>query len=1059
MSNCNTIVSVLTKNRSDQNQRFIHALQPENIQLNEFEISDWILFAYNFAGYINYFDTLSNTTTSDWKPFFDYFDLKGKNPTIEEAVNLTIIKKEINAFVNDYKEKGKKEGNLTPHLTLFIAFLLLLENSKKKFNQLTKKHLDFYYKDILKIEKLPATPDKVHMIFELAKNASQQKIEAKTGFDGGKDSKGQKRTYVSSEELIANKISIGALKNVYHHCDDNNNNNNNNTIVASPIANSYDGLGKAFPDEKTQWWPFGHPKDDKNPIELPDATLGFAIASPILALNEGKRNVEFTFNFATEITGITENSVINNTSIYLTTQKKWHKVSELSTTITGSTFVTSSIGKELKIAFQLNENVDAITNYNSKVYGDEFNSDLPIAKFLISTAELEGYELYKSLAQNTIESITINVDVQNIKSVALENDNSVINPLKPFYPFTTIPVEGSNFYIKYEEAFAKKWNTIAVDIAWKNIPENLATHYIGYKKDSKDAINLSTFTSNQKDSSKSGIVTNNAYFRFDLEILSNSVWTPTTLIDESLFSNDDTTVSSFSLLSSTYNTEKKGQLKMILNTSFLHSLYPKIYAMALAADDIDVILPNEPYTPLVESLTFNYSATETTNFIRIGTKTIEEVFTENPAKLFQIHPFGYSEEHNYLKSLLDYVTVKDSYLVPTYCKGGELYIGLENTEELQQISLLFQVLEGSENPLAESFTGKQKIEWAILGNNEWKTLEYADIVVNETDNLLQSGIFKFNLPKETTIDNTKLPKNYVWLQAKMHKTYDAVCKVIGIHSQVVLSTFENNENELSHLKTGLEANSISKLVQRISNVKSVTQPYNSFDYKPEETDSDYYRRISERLRHKNRAVTMWDYEHILLQEFPELYKIKCLNHTSETSYQAPGNVTLVVVPDTKNKNAFDMYQPRVSTATLNKVKNHISQLNSMHVNTFVINPNYEEVTVQLDVKFQTGLDENYYSQELNTDIIKFLSPWAFDTSIPITFGVSIHISSLIHYIEELKYVDFLQNVKLLKKGAPVDKVVMPSDPKSILVSAKNHEIGNNIIECTTSTEQKEECQL
>jgi hypothetical protein len=723
--------------------------------------------------------------------------------------------------------------------------------------------------------------------------------------------------------------------------------------------------------------------------------------------------------------------------------------------------------KVVKIAFQLDENVDAITNYDSKVYGEEFNSTLPIAKFIIDTSNQVGYELYKSLAKNILESITINVDVQNIKSVTLENDNSIINAAKPFYPFTTIPVVGSNFYIKNEEAFAKKWNKFDIDIAWKNVPTLIVDHYKSYKTNFYTPVNITTFVDSLviNDTTKGykpegSIVTTSNYFTYNLDILSNNIWS-NKISNQPIFTTSNPYKTTFSVTNSNYITEKNGQLKMILNQSFLHNLYPKIYAMALASDNDNVVLPYEPYTPLAESLTLNYSATETTNFILKGTKTIEEIYNENPAKLFQIHPFGYSEEHTYLKSVLDYVETKDkdSYLVPTYCKGGELYIGLENTEELEQIALLFQVLEGSENPLAESFTGKQKIEWAILGNNEWKTLEYADILLNETDNLLQSGILKFNLPKETTKDNTKLPKNYVWLKAKMHKTYDVVCKMIGIHSQVALATFEDYENDLSHLTSGLEANTISKLLQRISTVKSVTQPYNSFDFKPEESDKDYYRRISERLRHKNRAITMWDYEHIILQEFSEIYKVKCLNHTSENSYQAPGNVTLVLVPDTKNKNAFDIYHPRVSTATLNKVKNHINQLNSMHVNTFVINPNYEDVTVQLDVKFQVGLDENYYSQELNTDITKFLSPWAFDTSVPITFGVSIHISSLIHYIEELNYVDFLQNVKLLKNGAPSDKVVMPSDPKSILVSAKKHKIGNNILECTTTIETKEECQL
>ncbi|HEX7869710.1 MAG TPA: baseplate J/gp47 family protein, partial [Chryseobacterium sp.] len=240
----------------------------------------------------------------------------------------------------------------------------------------------------------------------------------------------------------------------------------------------------------------------------------------------------------------------------------------------------------------------------------------------------------------------------------------------------------------------------------------------------------------------------------------------------------------------------------------------------------------------------------------------------------------------------------------------------------------------------------------------------------------------------------------------------------------------------------------------------VTQPYNSFDYKPEESNEDYYRRISERLRHKNRAITMWDYEHIILQKFPELYKVKCLNHTCETSYQSPGNVTLVVIPDTVNKNVFDIFQPRVSTATLNKVKNHIDQLNSMHITTFVINPKYEEVTVDLKVKFRPGYDENFYLQELNTDIIKFLSPWALDKNVTITFGVTIHSSLLINYIEKLGYVDYLQDVKLLKKGALSDKVAVPSNPKSILVSAKSHVISTDVKQCTVKTiEPQEECQL
>jgi hypothetical protein len=1055
MSNCTTILSVLTSNGSDQKQRYISALQPENIRLNDFELTDWILFAHNFSEYVNYFETSSPQTPSgDWKPFFDFFSLNDQKPSVENELKLGRVKKDLTDLIAESKEKYA----ITPHLTLFITFLMLLENSKKRYNDLTKRHLDFYYNQILKIDKLPATPDKVYLIFELAKNAAQEKIETKTGFDSGKDASGKIRNYYTNNELIANKTIVSSLKNVYNDVA-------SKKIIASPIADSYDGLGKAFPDKgNTQWWPFGYIDNASSTPQLPNAALGFAIASPILSLAEGKRNIEISFTFQNNISPIATADIIGCLSLQLTTAKKWFEA-KIATSLaikSGGTYSTSASGKTMKIAFQLDENVDAITGYNPKIYGEEFATDLPVAKFNIDITKTNGYDIYKSLAKNKLESIIINIDVQNIQNVVLENDNGAINSAKPFFPFSTQPVVGSNFYIKYNEAFAKNWININIDLIWKNTPADFTEHYKAYKTSFVNTISINTFKSSVLNGAnfktEGGIVTSNNYFQYKLSLLSNNSWQNGAAA--TLFTATNPFKTTFNISNNSYITEKNGQLKLTLATSFLHNLYSKTYALALSSEDSNVVIPNEPYTPLAESLVLNYTASETTKFVATGLETLENVYDKNEARLFHIHPFGYAEEHSFLKSNLQYAEDKNSYLLPTYCKGGELFIGLENVQELQQITLLFQVLEGSENPETPSFSGKQKIEWSVLGNNEWRILEYSDILLNETDNLLQSGILKFNLPKEATQNNSRLPKNYIWLKAKMHKKYDVVCKITGIHSQAVLATFENNSNDLSHLKTGLEAGTISKLIQRLSNVKSVTQPYNSFDYKPEESNEDYYRRVSERLRHKNRAITMWDYEHIILQEFPELYKVKCLNHTSDTSYQSPGNVTLVVIPDTVNKNVFDIYQPRVSTATLNKVKNHIDQLNSIHVNTFVINPNYEEVTIDLKVKFKAGFDENFYSQELNTDIIRFLSPWAFDKNIPITFGVSIHSSSLINYIEKLGYVDFLQDVKLLKNGALSDKISVPSNPKSILVSAKKHFISTDIKQCIVKTiEPKEECQL
>ncbi len=56
------------------------------------------------------------------------------------------------------------------------------------------------------------------------------------------------------------------------------------------------------------------------------------------------------------------------------------------------------------------------------------------------------------------------------------------------------------------------------------------------------------------------------------------------------------------------------------------------------------------------------------------------------------------------------------------------------------------------------------------------------------------------------------------------------------------------------------------------------QPFQSFDGKHAEVGKEFYTRVSERLRHKGRAITAWDYEHLVLDRFPGIYKVKCITH-------------------------------------------------------------------------------------------------------------------------------------------------------------------------------------
>jgi hypothetical protein len=1044
MANCGKDI-LLEREGTGQMQRFLEALNPDSVKLNDFSLEEWMQFAYNFAKHVNYFDTNSSETPAgDWTDFFK-------------------SKSELETFLVEV-EKGE---NITPHLALFVSFLKLLELTQKRFNKLTKRHLDFYFKEILKIEKLPATSDKVHVIFELAKNCSTAKIAENTLLDGGKDSNGQKLHYKTTDELIANKTKVAQLKSVF-------NSSLKQRITAAPVANSFDGIGGDFPGNEIQWWPFGN--TDK---KFPDAKYGFAIASEILELSEGEREVQITIDFKDKLDSVSAGDLTANIEVFCSGEKKWINVPVQSKIKNGDTVIfssgISSSKKQLTLAFQIPKDEEAVVKYNQEILGESFNTKLPVCRFLFNTNDKNGYNLYASLVEKAISNITVNVNIKGIKNVFLESDLGKLNAEKPFYPFGTQPVKKSNFYINYPELFKKEWTSFDVNIEWKNTPDNFRDLYYAYRekhryKSSVDAFlagqgnyelldnatvagvnpavlkmvegasggkTVEVFQPNEEDL----IVQNDNYFTANIEIKNKEEWerVENNVI---LFSESgDVYKMDFNVVYKNYEIDKNGPVRLSLNQSFLQELFSRVFTLAISSNETSAIIPNEPYIPFVETVTLNYSAEANINLA-----LEKEKYLANGVSLFHEHPFGQAEEHPYLKSQFEFIDDErnKTVLLPTCKKGGELYIGLENVEPLQQVSLLVQVLEGSENPEADSFNEDEKVEWAVLCDNFWKPLDSDYMISNETDNFLKSGIVKFSVPHEATTANSLLPPGMVWVRVRMDKNFDAVCKTIDVVAQAVLSEFSDKNNELSHLENGLEAKTISKLIQRVSTVKSVSQPFSSFGGKPQESDSAYYRRISERLRHKNRAITLWDYEHLILQQFPEIFKVKCLNHScakssdKELSFLSPGNVLIVVIPDIINKNVFDIYKPRVSKATLNAIQKYVNGLNTLHVNAQVINPDYEEVSVDLKAKFYKGYDESYYTKELKKDITKLLSPWAFGDSVSPEFGVTLHRSVVINYIEKLSYVDYVEDVILIKGEKPSFTNVAPSSPTAILVSAKNH---------------------
>ncbi len=384
---------------------------------------------------------------------------------------------------------------------------------------------------------------------------------------------------------------------------------------------------------------------------------------------------------------------------------------------------------------------------------------------------------------------------------------------------------------------------------------------------------------------------------------------------------------------------------------------------------------------------------------------------------------------------------------------AECYFGIRDLLPRQKLALLFQTEEGTANPLV--LKPDDHITWSYLSDNNWKEFSI-DPVVDATGQLLRSGVIRFDMPADASTEHNLLPSGLTWLRASITREREAVNELVAVHTQAALAEFKDQGNDPEFLNTPLPAKTISKLQRRISGIKKLDQPYPSFGGRGKEAAVSFYTRVSERLRHKDRGVAIWDYERLVLQAFPEVYRVKCISHAqldagedgSASIYaeRAPGHVLIIPIARRNTVSEKPVLKPFTTLDTLAKIRVFLEQRVSSFVRLHVANARFEEVRTDFSVKFHEGFDAAAYKVILNNDLLRFLSPWAFSESFDISFGGSWRASSIIDFIEERPYVDFLTDFKLLhfpEEGNAISNVVeeaVATTARSVLVSSGQHNI-------------------
>ena len=285
----------------------------------------------------------------------------------------------------------------------------------------------------------------------------------------------------------------------------------------------------------------------------------------------------------------------------------------------------------------------------------------------------------------------------------------------------------------------------------------------------------------------------------------------------------------------------------------------------------------------------------------------------------------------------------------------------------------------------------------------------------------------------------------LFLEAPGSITFE-VCDIVRIHPHAALAVFDNDGNAPEHLAVPLAAESIKETLTPTAGVARIRQPYTSFGGKTPEQPADFNVRVSERLRHKRRALTSWDYERLVLEKFPQIYKVKCLPASPGAHPRDLGRIVLVVIPDIRNRLPFNPFEPKVPADQIRDIEAFLRDKTPPFAIVEVRNAHYVPVKVRCGVRFLPGRDEGYCRQRLMDELNRFLSPWAYDEGADIVIGGSLYANSIINFIDQRDYVDFVAGFKLFT-GADENYVQEPAEggyrastnrPDGVLVASRQH---------------------
>ena len=419
--------------------------------------------------------------------------------------------------------------------------------------------------------------------------------------------------------------------------------------------------------------------------------------------------------------------------------------------------------------------------------------------------------------------------------------------------------------------------------------------------------------------------------------------------------------------------------------------------------------PNPPWIPQAKGLSVGY---------RAHCKLSRFDADDSAIRFYHLLPYGGYEDVSFNSGQI---------LLLPITSDGSLELGFSGLDAPQQLSVLVQMCAGGAAEPTD-------LSWQYLSSNTWLPLNDAAIPADTTNGLQNTGILTLTLPAANPGAQTVASTTSRWLRAITTRP-DDFPEAIGFYPHPVAATWVSGSGGSGqHLSRPLPPYTIKSSAPSLAGIKTINQPIESFGGRPAENDKTFRIRLSERLRHKDRAILAWDYERLVLEQFPFIWKVKALPATSTTAHHQPGRVLVVVVTGPGGVQISDPTEPLVPADMLEHIRQALTARASPFACIQVVNPNYVRIHVTAEVMFQDSSEGGEGIDRLNTDLVQYLSPWFYDAERASTQGRYASEDAITQFIQTRAYVAALVDIRFDYDPPP------SSLDWYFLTSAKSHSI-------------------